>query len=995
MRNYLHKASGSSFGSKFRLIALSLAAMIFMAGSAYAQEGSVGGTVLDEEGNPIVGATVLVKGSMNVAISRVSGEFVLTNVDVRNAVLSFSYVGYKPQDVVLGGRSNVDVTLEQDINRLEDVIVVGYGSLSKKELSSSIVQVSKDDFNQGAVNNAMEMLTGKVAGLNVNTQSPADPNSGSDLQIRGAASLLAGNEPLVIVDGVAGGSLRALSPQDIASMTVLKDAASTAIYGTRGANGVVLITTTRGGGVSGVQVTYDSYFAANIAKARPEVLTPDEFRRSKRGTDYGYDTDWYSLLMRDFSYDHNQYLSIDGSSKSGNYGASFNWKDAKGMDIKTARKEYGGRFYVEQRMLNNRLQINGSLYARRVNEIWGSNQFDNALNTNPTMPVYNEDGTYYQPTSPTNARNPVSEVKLVDMGGQRLYVLGAVDAKLNIIQNSQHSLNTTLSYSMNYNDLKQGEYVPSTAADSYWGGYKGRAEVRYQKWWKDRVEWVFNYSMDIGDHSIRAVAGYNWEDDNWEQIRARNNDFAFDNMGWNNIGAGSYLAEGNVGDGRVLMESGKSNWRLAGVFARVNYNWKDLLMASVAFRYEGVTKFGANNKWGTFPSVSLAWEIANMDFMENHRDVVQSLKLRASFGVAGRSDIEAYRSLTTYSQNSSYFMDGEWVQGYRPSINANPNLAWEKSQDTNIGVDFVLWDRLSGSIDLYDRQSVDLLYNYTAPQPPFVYNTILVNVGTIQNRGIEVSLNYDVFKKSALKWTTGVNWSWGQTTLKKLSSDVFKLSYLQLYLKPGVGTSEYFFRVQEGAKIGQFYGYEYAGVEDGNMLIYDNDGNKVPVGEADMSWKRYIGNGTPQHYLSWSNHLSYKNFDLDLFFTGAFGFEIFNMRKYGMGLQGAGTANVLRTAYTTDKDVRTGGGVISSYFLEKGDYFKLQNVTLGYNVPLRSKVVDGLRIYLSAKNVFTLTGYTGNDPSIVRTTGIEPGVDISGAYPLATQISLGVTLRFK
>ena len=353
-----------------------------------------------------------------------------------------------------------------------------------------------------------------------------------------------------------------------------------------------------------------------------------------------------------------------------------------------------------------------------------------------------------------------------------------------------------------------------------------------------------------------------------------------------------------------------------------------------------------------------------------------------------------YQSLSTYSTRHQYFIDGEWVVGYAPSSNANPILSWEKSESYNIGVDFNLWNRLRGSVEYYIRRSPDLLYQYTAPQPPYVHPSILVNVGTTTNRGVEVSLNGDILSGKAVNWNMGVNYAYGRTYLTKLSSDIYKAAYLDLYLKPGVGTSEYFFRVEEGGEIGQFYGYEYAGTdEQGNMLVFDNEGKAQPVGSADATWKRNIGNGAPKHTLSWSNQLSWKGFDLSILFTGAFDYDIFNMRKYGMGLQGCGTDNVLRTAYTKDKDVKTGGGVISSYFLEDGSYIKLDNITFGYNWDWKDKVVDGLRLYVTAKNVATFTGYSGNDPSIVAVNGITPGVDTSSAYPTATQFCLGVTLK--
>ena len=442
------------------------------------------------------------------------------------------------------------------------------------------------------------------------------------------------------------------------------------------------------------------------------------------------------------------------------------------------------------------------------------------------------------------------------------------------------------------------------------------------------------------------------------------------------------------------MWTGKTQNSLFGFFGRLNYNWHDMLFVSASFRREASTKFGIKSRWGNFPSASIAWEMMSADFMKPASSVLKSLKPRFSYGVTGREPSDAYMSLATYATRYQYFMDGEWIVGYAPDKNANPILSWEKSESYNIGLDFDLWGRLRGSIEYYIRRSPDLLYNYTAPQPPYVHSSILVNVGTTTNRGVEVSLNGDIFTDKKFNWNMGINYAYGRTYLTKLSNDVYQASYLELYQKPGVGTSEYFFRVEEGGEIGQFYGYQFAGIDaNGNMLVLDNEGNAQPVGSADASWKRYIGNGAPKHTLSWTNRFEFYNFDLSILFTGAFDFDIFNMRKYGMGLSGSGSDNVLLTAYTTDKYVKTGGGVISSYFLERGDYFKLDNITLGYTFKWKEKLVDGLRLYLTAKNIVTMTRYSGNDPSIVAVTGITPGVDSSSAYPTATQLCLGITLN--
>ena len=964
-------------------------AVVFFALDVSAQT-TVSGHVKDDTGEDVIGASVMEKGTSNGTVTDFDGKFTLQCKS--GATLVISFIGYNPQEVK--AKDGLEITLKEDVAQLNEVVVVGYGSMAKKEISSSVVQISKDQFNQGAASDPMALIAGKVAGLNVASSADANPNAMTNIQVRGAGSLTASNGPLIVIDGIAGGDLRNIATQDVESITVLKDAGSAAIYGTRGANGVILVTTKKGSGTAGVtNVTYDSYIAFNVQKPRVEILSTDEFRRSRRGQDYGADTDWWDEITRPVSYNLNQYLSIDSSTKNGYFGLSVNYKKGNGLDIVSGREEYGGRFVGEQRVLNNRLQFNSSISARKVHEKWGNDGlFDTALTMNPTVPVKNPDGSYYQPNSPTDIHNPVNDLKENVSQGDRIYLLGNADVKLNILQMEQHNLNTSLSYALQYNDLKDNFYTPTTSSESFWTGYAGRARINYQKWWTNRLEWLVNYTMTLNEHQLKAVLGYSWERSNWEQSGNENMGFVYDALSYHGIGSGSYLR-----DGKANLWAGSSESTLIGFFGRLNYNYNDMIFASASMRREGSTKFGANTKWGNFPSGSLAWEITKAPFAQSLAQAFQSLKPRVSYGVTGRSDFNAYQSIATYSTRGAYLIDNQWINGYAPSLNANPDLAWEKSTAFNVGVDFVaLNSRLRGSIEYFDRRSKDLLYNYTAPQPPFIYNTILVNVGTTQNTGIEVSLDYDVLAKKALKWTTGINWSMGQTKLTKLSSDAYQMAYLDLYQKPGPGSSEYFFRVEEGGKIGQFYGYEHAGVdENGLLLIYDNNGNAVPAAQADPTYKRNIGNGAPKHFLSWSNSLSYKNWDLSMLFRSALGFEIFNMRKYGMGQKGSGTDNVLRKAYTDYADVESSGGIISSYFLENGNYFKLDNVTLGYTYSPKSRqLVENLRIYLTAKNVFTLTGYEGNDPSIVTSTGITPGIDSNSAYPQATNFTLGVTVRF-
>lgn len=959
-----------------------------------AQSIKIQGKVVDASGEPVIGAAVVVQGTENGTVTDFDGVYIFESISGQS-VLEFSYIGYETQIVPVEGRTTINVTLQEATVAMEELVVVGYGSLSKKELSSSIVQIDRKQFTQGAMNNAMEMLNGKVAGLNVVTTAAANPNGSSDLQIRGAGSITGSNSPLVVIDGIAGGDIRNIAAQDIESITVLKDAGSAAIYGTRGANGVILITTRKGAGndAGHFTVTYDSYFAANVANDHPQVLSPDEFRRSRRGTDFGASTDWYSQIIKPATYDINQYLAVNGATKSGFYSASLNFKDAKGLDIASARREYGGRFAVEQKFAKDYLTIAANLSARRVDENWGDDgQVDNALQMNPTMPVYNADGSYYQPVNATGATNPVQRLKEVTNQGKRLYLLANADLKLKIYSNEHHNLTTNVNYALQYNDLKSDYYASSKSSESFWSDYDGHASISYSKYQTHRVEWLGNYDLNINKHTLKLLLGYSWERSLNEGASMDNYNFAYDNTLWNNIGLGTFLSEGRAG-----MNSWKNSNKLIGFFLRGNYNWNDEIFVAASFRREGSSRFGTNNKWGNFGSVSAAWEIASASFMKSAKPVVTSLKPRISWGVTGRDAYASYLSVPQYGQLDQYFMDGQWVVGYAPTANANPDLKWEKNEVLNAGFDFELWNRFRGSVEYYNRQQKDLLYSYTAPQPPYVYENILVNLGTTTNQGVEVSLNADICKRKNFNWNMGFNYSYGITRLTKLSNDIFQCDYVDLYQKPGVGTNEYFFRLRQGSLIGTFWGYEYAGHdENGNMLVLDNNNEPQLASKADAQWKREIGNGAPKHFLSWTNTFSFYNVDISMMWRGAFDYSIFNMRKYGMGLQGCGTDNVLRSAYLENKDVKTGGGVISSYFLERGDYFKLDNLTIGYTVRApHVKAFDSFRVSLTAKNIATITRYSGNDPSIVPSTGITPGVDVSSAYPTATQISLGLTLNLK
>ena len=966
--------------------------MLCIAYTASAQGGyEVKGVVVDAHG-PVIGATVLQAGTSTGTSTGLDGDYSL-RVANANVTIEISCIGYATQSFK-ASEVPATVTLVEDAEFLDDVVVIGYGTLSKKELSASVVQVDSKDFFRGTTNNPMTMLTGKVAGLNVTTSQGSNPNSGSDYQIRGATSLSAGNGPLVVIDGVPGGEIRSLSPQDIESMTVLKDAASASIYGTSGANGVILITTKKGSKdePGTAHITYDGAFNVNLVKAPIPVLDAEEWVRSRRGTDYGYRTDWYKALLRDFSYGHSHYLSVDGSTNKGSYNASVNYKKSLGVDLVDAREEFGARAALEQRLIKDIIQLNVMLNVRRVNEEYGNDgSFGTALTINPTFPIYNEDGSYYQPTAPTNATNPVEAMLNKTANGQRLYATGAASLKATLFKNDVHNVSSTLTYSLDYNDYKSNNYTPIESHDKYWNGYEGTASLNYSKNWRNQLEWLFNYSMHLHDHHINAVAGYSYQDFNSESMGMTNRGFAYDSILWNDIGSGTARTENPA---QTSMSSGKSMSKVIALLARVNYNWKNILFAQVSIRREGATNFGVNNKWGNFPAASLAWEMANMDFMKN-ATWVNSLKPRISFGVTGRRG-GSNVSRPTYGSHGQYYMDGQWILGYRPAANENPDLRWEKLVAYNLGVDFSFFNnRLRGSLDLYDRESPDLLYNYTAPQPPFIHSSILVNVGRTRNLGAELSVSGEIIQKKNFSWTSGINASVGYSKIVSLSNQIYGASYIDMLGTGGLGQTSYYYRYTEGSRLGTMYGYEAAGVnENGDMMVYDNDGNVITAASADASYKRYIGNTIPKLFLSWNNTLRYKNWDLNIFMNGAFGHMIYNNRRAG-NLIGSGNANVFRTAYTRDSAIREYGGVVTSYFLERGDFMKIQNITLGYTfLPKKKDVLQSLRVFLTASDLYTFTGYTGTDPALLSTNGLTPGVDNGTGYPETRVVTLGATLTF-
>ena len=892
---------------------------------------TVKGVVKDAKGEPIIGATVTEKGTKNATVTDYDGNYSL-NVSSRNAVLVVSYIGFVAQEIKAGG----DVTLQEDNALLNEVVVIGYGTQRKGDITSAITSVKAEDFAQGNIRDAGDLIKGKVAGLSI-TNGSGDPSAASSIRLRGIISLKGGNSPLVLVDGLEG-SLSSVAPENIESIDVLKDASAAAIYGTRGAAGVILITTKAGKRETRTTANYSGYLSLASFGKKLDMMDGSDIRAGKTNyTDRGYDTDWIDAVSRT-ALTHNHNVNISGGNKSTSYNADFTYRDQKGVFIDTYAKE---------------MHFNGR----------------QALMRNPTEPIYAEDGDYYENFGINYYYNPVGILK--EHTGE--YKTETTRLTGNVTLEPIKGWQTNLMLSTErYNAHDEGYYTSKYYGqkNSYTTGYAYHSYA-YNR--SDNLELTSTYKHQFGDHRIEALVGYSYQYQVDESFYANNTNFASDFYQYNNMGLGRYLKDGKAG-----MGSGKSDDKLIGFFGRISYGFADKYNVLVSFRREGSSKFGENNKWGSFPSASLGWTISKEKFMEGTRSWLDNLKLRAGFGVTGVIPGARYLSLTTWALGSPYYYDanGVWQQGLSVDQNPNPDLKWEKSTEYNIGLDFaVLGDRIWGSVDVYRKKTVDMLWEYDVPVPPNLYPRTMANVGEMRNQGIELAINAIPYRTKDFEWKTTATFAHNATKLLSLSNDLYETAneHDEAWLGEPISLSTQ--RMEVGKPLGQWFGLKSVGVSENGLWMIENPktGEAVEFNDNMLTdkenWYQNLGNAIPKVNVGWSNTLKYKDFDLNMQFTGQFGFKILNeARAYYQN--NAVTYNRLKDAAEAPYD---DGNVLKpaqkqtfvSYYLSNGNFFKLSNLTLGYNVPLKeNKYIKAVRAYVSADNVFTITAYNGLDPEL-------------------------------
>jgi len=971
-----------------------------------AQQINISGTVTDPTGEPLIGVSVTVPGTKTGAATDIDGNYSI-QADAK-AKLKFSYVGYKTLEESINGRAVINVEMHEDSEVLSEVVVIGYGTMDKKELTSAISHVGEKDFLSISSLDPSMMIQGKVPGVSITNTGAGDPNNQASIQIRGVSSRSAGLGPLIVVDGVPGGNLTNINPNDIASFDILKDGAASAIYGTRGSNGVILVTTKKGSKDGNTHTSYSGTFAWDKVKRELDMMSAQDYRDVRlgwgdRGVDLGGNVDWLDAVTRTgFPMQHT--LTVSGGNERSNYRVSADYRNANGIDLRSKREEYVARASVMHTTKGGLFTINLNVAPRiiyRDNADWGV--FCNAIEANPTTPIMDPENPnlYYNFQGQVVGNNPVelqkleknhADTKLLDWDGTIKLNLLPLLAKDGI---SNHHLSTQIMFADHQYSNNDSWFRPSTSTLAINGGYEGEASRSYSKERQYVVEWLTNYSTQIAEkHNIKAMAGYSYQYSQYSGFNASNKDFPNDGLGPDNLGSGELAKE----EGEVLMGSYKNDAKLISFFGRVSYDFEGKYLFTASLRHEGSSKFGKNHKWGDFPAVSAGWRISQESFMQDI-DWINDLKIRADYGVTGNQDFGSYISLNTMSGFGYYFYNGKYFQVWGPSKNVNPDLKWEKGKNWNVGLDFSLFsNRFYGSLNYFSRRQQDLLGNYKVSVPPYLFDETFVNVGTMKNTGFEFDLNFNAVNTKDFSY----NFNVVGTVMSNKFVDFSNSQYVGQDFYNVCDTNEpYPFyslqRIEKGKPLGNFYMWKYAGITTGGeWLVYDKDGDIVRASQATDEDRQVVGNGMPKFTMSTSHNLRYKNFDLALFFRGAFGYDIFNIHDFYYGTRNF-SGNVLKKAYGKNFDINPEANpVVSDYFLESGDYFKLDMVTLGYTLPTaKCRFLDRLRVYGTVKNVFTLTKFSGVDPSTYQVNGLTPGAQGSRTYyPSTRQFIVGVQLDF-
>ena len=975
-----------------KVLLLMIMPLLCLIQTAVAQEQLiVTGTVTDENGEGLPGATILLKEVQTTGtVTDINGNYSLAVPQGHEGgTLIFSFVGYLTEELPIANQSVINLQLLPNLETLSEVVVIGYGTMRKSDLTGAITSVSASDLKNGVITSAEQLLQGKVAGLTV-VQPSGDPTQGASLRLRGGTSLSASNSPLIVVDGIPGVDMNTVQPNEILSIDILKDASAAAIYGSRGANGVIIITTNREN--TGLSMNYNGYVAVGKVANNLDLLSADQWRAYVRennitsAVDYGGDTDWQDELQRTaVSSSHN--LSFSNGDKESGLSASLTYLNTEGVIKTSFLKRLSGSLTGYQYGLNNRLKLEAGVYATHDDyQQVDMGIYERAYNLNPTLPVM-QNGEYTQ-IGGTNNNNPVELLQNRNDDQSRNRLLGYVKAEADIVGGLKGVVNGSYEY-----NSQQGRYfLPSYAFNGQTDkGYGRRSIGDYSNF---QVETYLTYDNTFNDrHRINIMGGYSYLKNLYEGFGAERRGFDTDLFEYNNLGAGSDFRLGDV-------YSYKGEAKLISFFGRVNYTFSDKYMFTATLRRDGSSRFGANHKWGLFPSASVAWRISEEAFMAGSSSWLDDLKFRFGYGITGNQDgIGEYRSLSLMGTGGGAYYDqvtDSWKQSYGIAQNPNPDLKWETTAQTNIGIDASLFNRLNVTIDAYIKKTSDLLYTYNVPQPPYLFDEMLANVGDLSNKGIELTLGANIINSGDFTWNANLVLAHNKQEVEKLSNELYQTEAVSSGSLHGLtGMTGVFTQIlKEGYAVGTFWGPKFLGFDEDGKFILAKDGEGNVINE-------YLGSAQPKLTMGFAMDFTYRGFDLNVAANGMFGQSILNAQAMNISYPGRLPAyNVLDS--WVGKDISE-GPVFSDYWIEKGDFLRLQSATLGYNLPVKNVWFTKIRVYATGENLFTITNYEGLDPE-VNISGLKsPGIDKSVGsaangdnyyYPRARTFTLGVNLSF-
>jgi TonB-linked SusC/RagA family outer membrane protein len=988
-----------------------------VANDVAAQQSQVTGTVKDDKGEPVASATVSVKGKNVSTTTATNGSFTISAK--ANDVLVISAVSFTEQEVRVTSASTYDIVLSSSSVALTDVVVVGYGRSSKRTLSSAITSIKPEDLNRGAIGDVAQLLQGKVPGLNITASG--DPNRPAAVILRGASTINSPQGPFYVIDGIPGADINAVAPDDIATMDILKDASATAIYGNRASNGVIMVTTKKGK-KGKLQTAYNGYVGFESVSSSLDLMDANQLRAYAQKNNYtpnsnddkGANTNWMKAVQKESALSHNHNLSFSGGTDKSTYSASLNYLKKDGIMLQSGLERVIGRISAEQHALNDRLTFGLNIMSsnsKSSNVPLQNMVFQQAVKFNPMSPVYNVDGTFFENFNNPGYFNPVSIIKNAQDDTKYGSLQGnfTVEAKLpfNLTYNTNlayqrgtwlHGEYYNRYYSQNYstgNFYTNGDPGGGRSLRNFYSN--GLAYRGYYQSSSKTLESYLTWAKKFGAHNIKAVLGYSWQKNTSnEGLQASQTNFVNDYTGYNNFGLGNYQTiNGFAVDfgGAVYEET-----NFISDFFRVNYDFNEKILVQASVRRDGSSVFGKNKEWGYFPAASVAWRLSEEDFIKNIA-FINDLKLRVSYGETGNAfGLGAYTAQRLYNKSGTYYNGGPFESAFRSTQGANPDLQWEVTSTKNIGLDYgFLKGKISGSIDLYEKNTTNMIFGYFVAQSIDPSGYMNLNVGKIRNRGIEFSVNVNAVSQKNFSWNTGLNLATNQNIILDLKGaeqfgvNADSTKYTQL---DGPGTTGSRLQLLAvGGPLGQFYSFKYEGKDaSGNSLFLKRD-KTTTTNPTQISDYFPLGSPHAKLMFGWNNNLRYKNFDLNFFIRGVLGNKIFNATRADLSyVVTAGQTNISPYA-ADDKRTDTRNNNFSSRYVEDGSYLRFDNATLGYRFNIKNEYISMLRFYATVNNLFVITKYKGIDPEINQ-GGSSLGVDYNSFYPKTRTVLLGVSVGF-